>query len=117
MSFILAHGLGGRSDLPVPLWLALYGGAAAVLVSFFALGAFWSTPRLTGADAGRPLPRALAAFFESPITRGLARAFAVVMLIATLAVAALGTNSSASNPAPTWLYVWLWVGLVPLSLL
>ena len=117
MSFILAHGLGGRSDLPVPLWLALYGGAAAVLVSFFALGAFWSTPRLTGADAGRPLPRALAAVFESPIARGLARAFAVVMLIATLAVSALGTNSSASNPAPTWLYVWLWVGLVPLSLL
>jgi hypothetical protein len=32
-------------------------------------------------------------------------------------VAALGTDSSATNPAPTWLYVWFWVGIVPLSLL
>lgn len=117
MNLILAHGLGGRSDLPVPLWLALYGGAAAVLVSFFALGALWSSPKLRGAAAGRPVPAGLASFFESPVTRGIARALATIMLIATLAVAALGTNSSASNPAPTWLYVWLWVGLVPLSLL
>jgi hypothetical protein len=37
---ILAHGLGGRSDLPVPLWLAQYGAAAALLVSFTVLGVF-----------------------------------------------------------------------------
>lgn len=117
MTFILAHGLGGRSDLPVPIALALWGGAAAVLVSFFALGAFWSSPKLRGAGAGRPLPTGLASFLESRITRGVLKAIALLMLVATLFVAVRGTDSSASNPAPTWLYVWLWVGLVPLSLL
>ncbi|HLM77872.1 MAG TPA: hypothetical protein VK361_05680, partial [Rubrobacteraceae bacterium] len=29
-----AHGLGQGYDLPIPLWLFLYGAAAAVLVSF-----------------------------------------------------------------------------------
>lgn len=117
MTWILAHGLGGRSDLPVPLWLALWGGAAAVLVSFFALGAFWSSPKLTGAAAGRPVPTWLASLLESRVTRGLARGIVLLLLLATLVVSVAGTNSSASNPAPTWLYAWLWVGLVPLSLL
>ncbi len=39
------HGIGGRGDLPVPLWLASYSAGAAVAVSFFALAAFWSRPR------------------------------------------------------------------------
>ena len=39
------HGIGGRGDLPVPLWLAIYSAGAAVAVSFFALAAFWSRPR------------------------------------------------------------------------
>jgi hypothetical protein len=57
MGWILAHGLGSRSDLPVPLWMAQYGAATALVVSFTALGTFWPTPRLEGAAAGgRPLP-------------------------------------------------------------
>jgi hypothetical protein len=28
------HGIGGRGDLPVPLWLAIYSAGAAVAVSF-----------------------------------------------------------------------------------
>lgn len=45
---ILAHGIGGRSDLPIPLWMAVYGGAAAVLISFFALSLFWIQYSLLG---------------------------------------------------------------------
>jgi hypothetical protein len=37
MGQILAHGLGGRSDLPVPMWLAQYGAAVALVFSFAAL--------------------------------------------------------------------------------
>lgn len=36
----LAHGFEGRYDLPVPLWLYLYGSAAAVLLSFVVVGLF-----------------------------------------------------------------------------
>jgi hypothetical protein len=36
----LAHGFEGRVDLPVPLWLYLYGAGAAVLLSFVVVGLF-----------------------------------------------------------------------------
>ena len=32
---VLAHGLGGRADLPVPVWLAQYAAALVLIVSFF----------------------------------------------------------------------------------
>lgn len=112
---ILAHGLGGRSDLPVPLWLALYAGAAAVVVSFFALTVLWKEPRLRGADAGRPLP--LQRFVDSGFSRIAMRVLGVVLFAGFLAMAWAGPGNSADNPAPAWFYVWFWVGLVPLSLL
>ena len=64
---VLAHGIGGRSDLPVPLWLAQYGAAAALLVSFTVLALFWRTPRLEGPAArdGRPLPDGLRRFADA----------------------------------------------------
>jgi hypothetical protein len=96
--------LGGRSDLPVPLWLAQYAAAAALVVSFAMLIAYWREPRLEGkAGDARPLPAALQRFADAPATRAALRA--------------LGPNDSGTNPAPTWLYVWFWVGLVSASLL
>lgn len=114
---ILAHGLGGRSDLPVPLWLALYGGAIAVLVSFFALTVLWKTPKLRGEHAGVPLPGVLRRVADSGVTRALLRGLGVLAFAALLVTAWAGTASSATNPAATWFYVWFWVGLVPVSLL
>ncbi|RSN61052.1 hypothetical protein DMH01_17580 [Amycolatopsis sp. WAC 04182] len=114
---ILAHGLGGRSDLPVPLWLALYAGAAAVVASFFALTVLWKEPKLRGADAGRPLPLALQRFIDGVFSRIAARALGVALFAGFLAMAWAGPDNSADNPAPAWFYVWFWVGLVPLSLL
>ncbi|SFQ18052.1 hypothetical protein SAMN05421810_10565 [Amycolatopsis arida] len=114
---ILAHGLGGRADLPVPLWLALYAGAFAVLVSFFALTAFWTRPKLRGAEAGHPLPGGVRRVADAPLTRRVLRGAGLVGWLVLLAAAWLGPDSSAINPASTWFYVWFWVGLVPLSLL
>ncbi|MGH3949022.1 MAG: hypothetical protein ACRDSE_07850 [Pseudonocardiaceae bacterium] len=114
---ILAHGLGGRSDLPVPLWLALYAGAAAVLISFFALAALWTTPKLRGGQAGRTLPGRLERCADAGITRVVLRVVGLLMLGLLLATAWFGTDSSATNPAATWFYVWFWVALVPVSML
>ena len=115
-SLILAHGIGGRSDLPVPLWLAVYGGAAAVVVSFAALGAFWRHERFSG-EGGRPLPPALQGVVDAGVTRALLSALGLALFAATLVVGLMGASSGSANPAPTWLYVWFWVGLVPASLL
>lgn len=113
----LAHGLGSRSDLPVPLWLALYAGAAAVLVAFFALTLFWQRPRLRGRSAGVALPQSLARAADARVTRIGLRVLGVLLLGVLLAAAWFGTDSPATNPAATWFYVWFWVGLVPVSLL
>ena len=59
IDLLLAHGIGTRTDLPIPLGLAVYGSAMAVLISFAALGLLWPRSRLTGDAAGRPLPAGL----------------------------------------------------------
>lgn len=114
---VLAHGIGGRADLPIPTWLAIYAGAVAVLVSFFALAALWPTPRLRGADGGRPLPW-LERVADSAVVRVALQVLGVLLLAGFLVVAWVGPDDDGrGNPAPTWLYVWFWVGLVPASLL
>jgi len=114
---LLAHGLGGRADLPVPVWLAQYAAALVLIVTFFMLARFWVSPHLQEPYRGRPLPMGLQRFLDAPAFRLALRLIGLAALLAAIAVAALGTDSSATNPAPTWLYVWFWVGIVPLSLL
>lgn len=111
---ILAHGIGGRGDLPVPLWLALYGAGAAVVVSFLAMIAFWPQPRLRGARAGRAHP-VLDRWADGPSLLVAGRTGGVVLAALLLAVAWSGPDDSSRNPAPTWFYVWFWVGLPVLS--
>lgn len=43
---ILAHGIGGRADLPIPLSVLITGAATVLVVSFLALGFLWTRPRL-----------------------------------------------------------------------
>ncbi|WP_020387072.1 hypothetical protein [Kribbella catacumbae] len=108
------HGIGGRGDLPVPLWLAVYSAAAAVAVSFFALAAFWSKPRFER-TTGTPL-RWLTNVVDAQPTRWLLKAIGCTALALLLGAAWFGSSSPGLNPAPTWLYVWIWVGIIPLSL-
>lgn len=113
----LAHGIGGRTDLPVAPWLATYTGAAVVAFTFFALASLWATPRLRGSEAGRRIPW-MQRVADAPVIRILLRVVGILLLTVFLAAAWLGPDDlGRANPAPTWLYVWFWVGLVPASLL
>lgn len=47
MRLVLAHGLGQSYDLPLPLWLYIYGGGAAVVLSFVPLVVWSGTTRDT----------------------------------------------------------------------
>jgi hypothetical protein len=49
----LAHGVGARHDLPLPLDLVMQGAAVALLASFLALGLLWTKPRF---EAAAPTP-------------------------------------------------------------
>ena len=52
----LAHGIASLQDPPIPQWLAYYGAAAVLVLSFAALGALWRTPILEH-ERRRPLFR------------------------------------------------------------
>lgn len=112
---ILAHGLGGRSDLPVPLWIAVTGAVLALLVSFAALSFFWKKPRFVG-PGGKPLPTGLGNLLDAPSWFVFWRLVGLIAFVLTLSAAWLGPNVVTENPAPAWIYVFLWVGLFPLSL-
>ena len=114
----LAHGFEGRTDLPVPFWLAVGGAALAVIVSFVALGMLWPSARLQDAPtAGKTLPRLT---LTAPVTAGLRWTLRLVVLAfsAVLVTAAFaGSINDELNPLAWWLYIGLWIGVVPLSLL
>ena len=114
---VLAHAVGVRTDLPVPLAAVLVGGALAVLASFVALGALWRTSRLRGDRAGTPLPPVVQRVVDSPVVLGVLRALVLVVTVFVLVVALLGPREASFNLAPYAFYVTFWVGLVPASLL
>ncbi|WP_194910090.1 hypothetical protein [Catenulispora rubra] len=113
---ILAHGVGGRRDLPIPFNSVLVGGGLAVAVSFAALLVLWPTPKLRGARAGRALPGWVTMAVDAPETRWLLRGLGL-LLGGFTAVAALFGRVDDLNPTATFVFVVFWVGLVPASLL
>ena len=50
MNVLLAHGLTGRADLPIPVWLFMWVAAAVLVISFVALGTRWRSVRLDDYD-------------------------------------------------------------------
>lgn len=110
-----AHGLGSRQDLPLPFSAVLIGAAAALLVSFVALGALWPEPRLR-ADSGRPLPAVVARTLSSPVFKGIWVTLSLLLTAWTVMALVLGVDD-ANNPVPYVAYAWLWVGLAALSLI
>ncbi len=105
-----AHGLGGRSDLPLPVWMFAYGAAGALIVSFAALAVFWPVARLEGGVDGLVLVPSS----RSNVVDGLARAGRVVgvaLYVVVLAAALFGPGEAQDNLAPAVVYIILWVGL------
>lgn len=114
---VLAHGVGSRTDLPLPLGLALYGAGAAILVSFVVLLLFWRSPRLGDGRSGRPLPAGVQRAADSPAVRRGLQAAALAVAVLVVAAALLGPEETRRNLAPWALYITFWIGLVPASLL
>lgn len=107
---ILAHGISGRSDLPIPFQFAVVGAAIAVAVSFIAMAALWRTSRLRGDAGGRPIPQRLQALLDNSATRDVLRAAGLIVTVFVAAAAVFGPDTG-QNPAPGFVYVFLWVGL------
>jgi hypothetical protein len=108
--WVIAHGIVGRADLPIPTELFGVAAAAVLVVSFVALAAGWTRPRLEHVRerALVPVPRA--------IEVGLG-AVGVLAFAATAWAGLAGTGVQSDNLAPTAVYVGFWVGVPFLSLI
>jgi hypothetical protein len=110
---LVAHGIGARGDLPLPVWLFAYGAGIAVVLTFATLRLLWRRPVLDGAAAGSPAPA-----WTGPALRWLAvaaRAFGLAAFVLVLVAAAIGSEETTENLAPVAVYVLFWVGLQLLS--
>ncbi len=98
-----AHGIVGRADLPIPAWLFAWTATAVMVISFVALSALWSRPRLQR-PPGKVLLRV------PKLIEWLCGALGIA-LFAIVAYAGLaGEQNLTSNLAPTFIYVIFWVG-------
>ena len=113
---VSAHGIGGAQDLPIPAELAIAGASAALAVSFIVLALAWRTPRYDAATSGRPAPASLSRLVCSPYFRGAVRAVGLAFFL-YIGWAAIAGPDLVVNPTFGVVYVLLWVGLVPASLL
>ncbi|WP_148575336.1 hypothetical protein [Nocardioides caldifontis] len=113
---VFAHGIGGTADLPIPLPYALSGAAATLAVSFLVLVLAWRSPRFDATTQGHPLPRHVTAVVESAWFSAALRLLGLSVAV-YVGWAALAGPDSLANPTFGVVYVLLWVGLVPASLL
>lgn len=116
MPDLLAHGIGGVQDLPVPRWLFYWGAGLVLVASFALLGSLWRRPLLSRHREGRALPAGLSRFVLGPLR--VATQIASVAVFGTVWAAALvGDADPFENIAPTWVYVIFWLGIPALSVL
>jgi hypothetical protein len=113
---VLAHGVGGGRDLPIPFEYAVIGAAWALVISFGLLAFAWRRSRFRGDESGVPLPRWLAAVVDSVWTRAALRMLALAFTGLFLAALLFGPDR-LTNPVFGVFYVLVWVGIVPASLL
>jgi hypothetical protein len=113
---LLAHGLGGSADLPIPFTYALIGAAWALAFTFAVVALAWREPRFDPDKPGRELPPWVTAAVDAPLTRWVVGIVGLLLTVWVGIVAFLGPQD-ADNPLPGVFYVLLWVGLVAVSLL
>ncbi len=109
------HGMGSRQDLPLPFPLVVGGAVAVLALSFVVVAAAWRRPRWYGEPGGRQLAgltRLADAGWVRTVVAGLG-----LFGFCWLGLALWFGQDLVTNPVPGLVYVWLWVGLVPASLL
>ncbi len=107
---VFAHGIVGRADLPIPEAVFAAAAAGVLVVSFAALAALWSSPKLQRWPEWR--------LFRLPVAADVVLgALGVLVLLATAYAGLAGTENQRDNLAPTMVYVVFWVGVPCASLL
>ncbi len=106
----LAHGIVGRADLPIPVWLFSWTAAIVLVVSFVALSTMWTRPQLQEPRLRRlfVLPRAM---------EWLASLAGLGLFVLVVYSGFAGAQVTQANFSVTFIYVIFWVGLPVASVL
>ena len=113
-ALVALHGVGSRQDLPLPFELVVVGAALVVVVTFGLVIWAWREPRWQQ-SVGHALPRLTRLVDHTVVLWGGRLLVWAVLGVALLALFA--GPDLITNPFPGYLFVWVWVGLVPVSLL
>jgi hypothetical protein len=111
-SVALAHGIGGRLDLPVPLTYFLVGAGMVLVLSFVVLAVLWPTPRLQGGPLHEPARLTVRRSWLLP-SLGL---IGLLLVIGQLFPPLLGLETDPTRPsiAPVLVWVVFWL-VVPFA--
>lgn len=106
--FALAHGIGGRLDLPVPLQFFVAGAAVVLIVSFAALVVLWDKPKLQDGPEYRSIRRRRTPFGW---ILGLFGVAALILVIGQTLPPLLGLERDPTRPtiAPVMVWVVFWL--------
>jgi hypothetical protein len=108
------HGIASRRDLPLPFSFVVVGAVLALVISFAILIFAWRKPRFHYVG-GHPLP-GLTTVLDHPIVQIIAR-LPVLATYVWAGLAMMAGQDLLTNPIFGFVFVWMWVGLVPISLL
>jgi hypothetical protein len=110
-----AHAFGQTYNLPLPLWLYLWGAGAAVLISFFPISLFtggvrreqqYGYPRFDVLQIA-PLRTVL---MSRALLLGL-KLMSVALFLLVVVAGFIGGQGEGYNFAPTFVWILFWVGL------
>ena len=110
LASIFAHGIGSRSDLPLPFWVFSANAVAALVASFVLLVLLWPASRLAKDAEGRAvLP--LSASWVGVVLAGLIRTAGLLLFGAVLWASLFSPLGAGASIAPAAIFVAFWVGV------
>ncbi|MDQ4124314.1 MAG: fenitrothion hydrolase, partial [Actinomycetota bacterium] len=108
---LIAHGIVGREDLPIPRQTFFIAATVVLVASFVGLATLWQSPRLE-------LERAERRVIGAPrVLEALCGAIGVAVFGFLVYAGLEGSQSVPANIVPTAVHVIFWVGIPVLSLL
>jgi hypothetical protein len=105
-----AHGIVGKADLPIPVWLFSWTAAIVLVVSFVALSTMWTRPQLQQ-------PRLRRLFRVSAPVEWLASLIGLSLFALVVYSGFAGAQVTQANFSVTFIYVIFWVGIPVASVL
>ncbi len=110
-----AHGFGQRYDLPVPLWLYLWGAAAAVAVSFLVMALFARGARVHSYPRLNLLRWRIGRTLAHPVLLVIYQALALAVFVLVITAGFVGVQNPFKNIAPIMIWAIWWVGVAYVS--